>query len=101
MPSIIRSDQSEQDVYEIGVFIARDNPDAAIRLIDRFDETLKMLGQNPLAGRDREELAPRVRSFPVGNYLLFYRPARDGIELIRVLHGARDLRRLFKHTCHD
>ena len=98
MPSIIRSYESEQDVYEIAMFIARDNPDAAIRLIDRFDETLKMLAQNPLAGRAREDLAPRVRSFPIGNYLLFYRPAQHGIELIRVLHGARDLRRLFKRA---
>lgn len=98
MPSIIRSSQSEQDVYEIAVFIARDNPDAAIRLVDRFDETLKMLAENPMAGRAREELAPDVRSFPVGNYLLFYRPKQNGIELIRVLHGARDLRRLFRRT---
>ena len=98
MPSIIRSDQSEQDVYEMGVFIALDNPDAASRLVDRFDEALKMLAENPLAGRVREELAPDVRSFPVGNYLLFYRPTQNGVELIRVLHGARDLRRLFKRA---
>ena len=98
MPSIIRSNQSEQDVYEITAFIARDNPDAAIQLVDRFDEALKMLAGNPLAGRVREELAAEVRSFPVGNYLLFYRPTQNGIELIRVLHGARDLRRLFKRT---
>ena len=98
MPSIIRSDQSEQDVYEIGVFIALDNPDAASRLVDRFDEALKMLAENPLAGRVREELAPDVRSSPVGNYLLFYRPTQNGVELIRVLHSARDLRRLFKRA---
>jgi toxin ParE1/3/4 len=96
MSSIIRSDQSEQDVYEISVFIARDDPDAAVRLIDRFDVTLKMLAINPLAGRARGELAPGVRSFPVGNYLLFYRLRAGGIELIRVLHGARDLRRFFR-----
>jgi toxin ParE1/3/4 len=98
MPRIIRSALSEQDVHEIALFIARENPDAAFRLIDRFDETLQMLAQNPMTGRAREELAPKVRSFPVGNYLLFYRPAQDGIELIRVLHGARDLRRLFKRS---
>ena len=98
MPSIIRSDQSEHDVYEIAAFIARDNPDAAIQLVDRFDEALKMLAGNPLAGRVREELAAEVRSFPVGNYLLFYRPIQNGIALIRVLHGPRDLRRLFKRT---
>jgi len=98
MPSIIRSDQSEQDVYEIGVFIALDNPETLPLgwLIDF--EALKMLAENPLAGRVREELAPDVRSFPVGNYLLFYRPTQNGVELIRVLHSARDLRRLFKRA---
>jgi|SRR2546425_4306670 len=98
MPSIIRSDESEQDVYEIAAFIACDNPDAAIQLIDRLDEVLKMLARNPLVGRAREELAPNARSFPVGNHVLFYRPSENGIKLIRVLHGARDLRRLFKRT---
>ena len=87
MPSIIRSDQSEQDVYEIAVFIARDNPDAAVQLIDRFDDTLRMLAENPLIGRVRAELAPDVRSFPVGNYVLFYRPTKIGVELIRLLPG--------------
>src|SRR5262245_20588146 len=97
-PSIIRSDQSEQDIYEIAVFIAQDNPDAACQLVDQFDGALKMLAENPLAGRVRDELAARVRSFAVGNYLLFYRPIENGIELVRVFHGARDLRRLFMHT---
>ena len=54
-----------------------------------------MLSQHPLAGRSREELARNLRGFPVGNYILFYRPMADGIELARVLHGAQDLRRLF------
>jgi len=42
-------------------------------------------------GRKVEELAPNLRSFPIGSYLIFYRPVEDGIELIRVLHGARDI----------
>jgi toxin ParE1/3/4 len=40
-------------------------------------------------------MAPGLRSFPVGNYVVFYRIVPEGIELVRVLHGARDLRRLF------
>ena len=50
-------------------------------------------GMGPL----RPELAPQIRSFPVGNYLLFYRESKKGgIELVRVIHGARDLRQIFK-----
>lgn len=42
-------------------------------------------------GRKVEELAPNLRSFPIGSYLIFYRPIEDGIQLIRILHGARDI----------
>lgn len=46
-------------------------------------------------GKACEELQPSIRSFPVGKYILFYRPIEGGIELVRVLHGARDIESLF------
>jgi toxin ParE1/3/4 len=46
-------------------------------------------------GRLRPELVPKLRSFPVGEYVVFYRSIRDGIEVVRVLNGARDIGRLF------
>ncbi len=95
MSRIIRSAESEQDIWEIAARIARDNPRSAERIIERFDGVLQMLSQHPLAGRSREELAGNLRGFPVGNYIRFYRPMADGIELARVLHGSQDLRRLF------
>lgn len=99
MPVIIRSAQSEQDVWEIAARTAYDNPLAAERMIDRFDKALKMLAQHPLAGRSREDCAPNLRGFPIRSYILFYRPISDGIELARVLHGAQELRRIFSgHT---
>ena len=50
---------------------------------DRFPET----------GQAREELAAGLRSFPVAPYVVFFRPSADTIEVLRVLHGRRDLRR--------
>jgi toxin ParE1/3/4 len=47
------------------------------------------------AGRERPELAPRLRSFPAGRYVLFYRPIGGGIEIVRVLHGSRDIDSIF------
>ncbi|TAE60722.1 MAG: type II toxin-antitoxin system RelE/ParE family toxin [Nostocales cyanobacterium] len=47
-------------------------------------------------GKLCDELAPSLRSFPVGKYLLFYRSVVDGIELVRVIHGARDIQNLFE-----
>jgi toxin ParE1/3/4 len=46
-------------------------------------------------GRNRPELALALRSFPVGNYIIFYRQIRNGIEVIRVLNAMRDIDALF------
>jgi toxin ParE1/3/4 len=44
-----------------------------------------------MTGRARDELAPGVRSFPFGRYVVFYVPRNDGVDVVRVLHGARDI----------
>ena len=41
--------------------------------------------------RAREELAADLRSFPFGRYLIFYAPVDEGIDVVRVLHSARDV----------
>ncbi len=55
-----------------------------------------MLAQTPKAGRERKELRHDARSFPEGNYLIIYRIIlSDDVEILRVLHGARDLDEIF------
>lgn len=48
----------------------------------------------PLAGRHRFEIAAGLRSFPFGNYIVFYRPRPDGLTVVHVVHGTRDIRQL-------
>ena len=72
------------DLIEIWSFIADDNEAASDRMLDRFDRALRMLRDRPLVGRERPELAPGLRSFPVGNYVLFYLPLPNGVDLVRV-----------------
>ena len=60
-------------------------------MIDRFDAALALLSANPKAGRERSELVSGLRSFPVGNYILYYFETATGLELVRVLSGFRDL----------
>lgn len=50
-----------------------------------------MLADNPQAGRERPELGRGIRSFPVGNYIVFYEATACGPKIVRVLHGARDI----------
>jgi toxin ParE1/3/4 len=44
-----------------------------------------------MMGRERNELVPGLRSFPIGRYMIFYEPLPDGVVIVRVLHGARDI----------
>src|SRR6185437_6843672 len=86
-----KSPQTEIDLTSIWDFIARDNVRAADSLLVRIEAAFNMLAANPLAGRARDDLAPAIRSFPVGNYIIFYLPRSDGIEVVRVLHGRQDI----------
>jgi toxin ParE1/3/4 len=86
-----KSPQAEFDLTLIWDFIAHDNIRAADALLVRIEAAFDMLAANPLAGRARDDLAPKIRSFPVGNYIVFYLPLSDGIEVVRVLHGRQDI----------
>jgi toxin ParE1/3/4 len=94
--NLIKTPQSKADVAEIWVSIALANVSAADRLVDEIDSALERLCQYPALGRSREDLLPGLRSLVVQKYLLFYRIAPEGIELVRVIHGARNLKRQFK-----
>jgi toxin ParE1/3/4 len=96
MPAILRSSQALLDVAEIALHIAVDNPDAADHWLEQVDEKFRLLAQMPEMGRKRLDLAPGLRSLPVSNYVIFYRPVTNGIQVIRVLHGARDIPALFE-----
>jgi toxin ParE1/3/4 len=87
--------QAEADLEEIWWHIAQDNPDAADVFLDQIEERCAVLAQFPLMGTAREDLLPSLRSLVVGSYVVFYLPVNGGIEIVRVLHGRRDLDALF------
>ena len=90
MAAAHRSLRAETDLIEIWGYIAKDDPIAADRQLDRIDAACEMLADNPQGGPRREDLARGLRFYPVGNYLIFYTVRNDGITVVRVLHGARD-----------
>jgi toxin ParE1/3/4 len=95
VPKVLRKPQAETDLIEIWIYIAQDSPTSADKLLDEIDEKSQTLADSSFIGRARDELGPNICSFPIGNYVLFYQPIVDGIEIIRVLHGARDIDALF------
>ncbi len=86
---------AEADLGEIFDHIRADNPGAARRVLVRIREAMRRLTEFPRMGHVREDLADRsLRFWPVYSYLIVYRPASRPLQIIRVLHGARDVRRI-------
>ena len=83
------------DLDDLWFYIAQDDPLAADKFIKHVVSRFTKLANWPQIGRRRSELAANLRSFSVGRYVIFYRPLGNGIEVVRVLHGARDLPPLF------
>ncbi len=96
MARITRSPDAEADLLEIWANIANDKPSAADRFLDTLEQRIELLSRHPRIGEARPDLAAGVRGFSVGSYVIFFRPIRDGIEVVRVLHGARDIPAIFR-----
>lgn len=91
MSSYRYSADAHADIEEIVRYIFDLNPVAAHHFLDALEATCELLAGQPLIGRPRPELGAGLRSFPVGNYLVFYTPLPDGIAVARVIYGGRDL----------
>ncbi|MES2466840.1 MAG: type II toxin-antitoxin system RelE/ParE family toxin [Verrucomicrobiota bacterium] len=94
MPEVIYSPASGQDLDDIWNYIAEDSPFQADRLWERIRLKLEHLAKWNGLGRPRPELAEGCRSYPFGKYCFYFRPHPDGIELLRVMHSARDIQQI-------
>ena len=95
--------QARRDIIEAALHIAGDNPDAADRFLAAVEETFAALRRMPQMGAPRPFADSRLaglRMFPVTGftaYLTFYQPRDErSILVVRVLHGARDIGRIFE-----
>ena len=101
MPVVLLRPRAQDDITEIWSYIAEDSELQADAFVDWLDAKFQLLARQPGLGRVREELAPRLRSFPVGRYVIFYEPVPDGIAVVRVLHSARDIDTQFNSGSQD
>jgi toxin ParE1/3/4 len=97
MARLVIAPEPRRDLKAIRDYVAKDNPEAARRVVRRLRDVARLLARAPDLGRRRPEFGTDLRSFVADSYVLFYRPlaGADGIGLARVLHGARDLGALF------
>ncbi|AGB45776.1 plasmid stabilization system protein [Mesorhizobium australicum WSM2073] len=88
---IDRSARAEEDLVAIWLHIAGNNEAAADRLLDRLAARWRQLSTYPFSGAPRDDIAPGIRHLIVGEYLTLYRVGGDAIEVLRVLHGRRNI----------
>jgi toxin ParE1/3/4 len=86
--------RAEIDLLEVHAWIARDNPEAASRTLRRIGDACLRLQEFPDLGRDRSDLSPGMRTWVVGPFNILYRRDEQVIDIVRVVHGRRDIRRL-------
>jgi toxin ParE1/3/4 len=82
---------AQEDLAQTYSFISQSSTDQAELWLERVENECQRLAEMPDIGRSRPDLPGKVRSFVLGRYVIFYRPSSDGVEIVRVLHGARDL----------
>ncbi len=87
--------QAKYDMYDIWSFIAEDSLAGADHFMETLRNEFQRIAQFPGMGRNRDELEPGLKSYVVGNYLIFYHTFTDRIVIDRVLHGARDIEGLY------
>lgn len=88
---------AQQDLRAIHDYIAANNPKTATRYIGTLKEKCQNLADTPGIGVSRQEYHGLYK-FPVDDYLIFYRTGQNGIEVIRILHGSRDIEAVFNQN---
>jgi toxin ParE1/3/4 len=97
MSRICRRDGVDDDVLDLARFLLEQSPEVARRFVDSVQKTLKDLAKRPGIGSPKtfsDPLLSDVRSWWVEgfpNHLIYYLPIEDGIDVLAVLHGARDI----------
>lgn len=88
------SERAKQDLLDIWLWIARDNVGLADAVLDRIERRASKLSQHREMGVARPEIGEGARGLAVERWLVLYRLVDGGVQIVRVVDGARDLARL-------
>jgi|LakMenE01Jun11ns_1017448.scaffolds.fasta_scaffold8592125_2 toxin ParE1/3/4 len=92
------STEAIRDMEQILDYLANNNISMGERLLEEFSKKCRYLTQFPLMGRSYREIRPYLRGLPMKNYIIFYRLTEQGIEIMRVVKGDRDLEAFFSEN---
>lgn len=98
---VLFTEQASEDLWEIWDFLHGEaNVAIADAFLDRINGIAKDLSTFPESGKAYDDLGPDIRGISFKPYTLFYRIRNNRIEVVRVLHGSRDIHALFQETVH-
>jgi toxin ParE1/3/4 len=92
---VIVSSKAERDLFEIYLYLAQQSPQSAERLASSIDRCLMNLSTFPFSGTPRPNIAIGIRSLLVHPYIIFHVVRRHHITILRVVHGSRNLAKVF------
>jgi toxin ParE1/3/4 len=84
-------DDATDDLNQIADYYSDKSPDYCDKLLAKLTRQFEMLVVIPKMGRARDELLPGMRFVVVQPYSIFYRVVGDDIEILRVIHGRRNI----------
>ena len=94
MPCLVILPAAQADLIEIGDFIAQDNPERALSFLAVIEAKVHQAAERPESFPARDDVRKGLRSARHGRYLIFFLDAGPEVQVVRVLHGARDLPRV-------
>lgn len=100
---VYKTSAAMQDIVDCAAYLGEQRVGLEIEFLDSIEKTLDYLASGSGSGGLYESQNPLLEGIRVWkvhdfeNHLIFYRPTSDGIDLIRVLHGARDIAAIFEH----
>ena len=95
MKRLVIAPAARDDLMAIGAFIADDNPARALSYIAELEAKTRQIAERPASFPGRDDISPGLRAAVHGRYLLLFRELDDEVRIVRVIHGARDLPRMF------
>lgn len=100
MPRAELSAGAAEDLAEIYEYINSECSDFSIAddFADRLSQAFELLASNRFVGVSEEQIAPGLRSFAKGRYMVYYFPTDFGGEIFRVIHSARDRDKIFDES---
>jgi toxin ParE1/3/4 len=97
MPLAYWSELAVEDLKQIGRYIGRQQhrPSTAANIMREIRDHCDYLARSPQSGTSRQDLGDDIRITSCKRWLIVFRPANDGVEVLRIIDGSRDFEQLF------